>query len=152
MQAMLLNALVKAIVIKNRSLSFYGALCSKVTHKRVKKLFERLVQEEKQLLDSVCNLYPGNNHDLVEILFKNNLYEDPQYSLLLDTVRGCDKEKCALELSLNEERACIDWFSTFAETVRDQPIHDDVLRVLGATINHCEMIKGEYLRHSNMAE
>lgn len=152
MDAMQLAAIVQAITIENRSLSFYSALSAKVTDLRTKRIFELLAQEEQEHLEHLCDLYPGHVHELVDILFKTNMYLDPYYLSLLNSIEGNENEKYALEIALKEEQACIRCYSKFVETIREPQINTVFAQNLVETYKHSEIIEEEYMRHMRMVD
>lgn len=147
-----LAAITTAITIENRSLSFYSALSLKVTDIRTKRIFELLAKEELTHLESFCDLYPGPEGELIELLFSSNMYADPYYCTLLESVDANADEKYALEISLIEEQACLKCYSTFVDTIRVPHVRDVFSEILNETSKHIEMIEEEYMRLMNMVD
>lgn len=152
MDPMLETAFLTAIEIENRSLSFYHALSSKVTDIRTRRIFEQMAKEEQEHLESFCNLYPGNHAELIDLLFKSNMYLDPYYCTLLNSIDEDGDEIKALEISLKEEQACIEKYTVFAETVRDPHVRNVFVHILNETHKHREQIEEEYMRHMEMPD
>jgi len=142
-----------AIAMETRSLSFYRAVTSRVKDNNTRRIFELLAQEEARHLDSFCTLYQGEESELVKILGKNyiDIFNDPDYCSLLNSVDANTSEKDALQIALKEERACIDCYSVLVETLQEPHIHDVFARILDETHKHCEMISEEYMRLMDMA-
>jgi rubrerythrin len=127
-------------------------MSSKVKDIRTRQVLELLAQEEADHLESFCNLYLGNDNDLVDILGKNSIYADPYYSSLLNSVDGNTTEKDALRIALKEEQACIEWYSVFVDTIREPRLHEVFVRILNETQKHGELISEEYMRLMNMVD
>ena len=147
-----LEAIETAITIENRSLCFYRAVLSKVSDSNARRVFELLLEEEKQHLNQLCDLYQGSKEKLDAILNKDSLCEDPFYCALSDSIDSDSLEIDALEVALREEQACVRNYSRFVETIREPSIHDMFSRILCETRNHCEMIEDEYMRLMHMVD
>ena len=152
MESMYLSAITTAITIENRSLSFYSALSSKAKDIRTKRTFQLLAEEERSHLESCCDLYPGSEDELIELLFKSNMYADPYYRTLLDSVDENSDEKYALEISLKEEQACMESYAVFVDTIRVPHICEVFSKILNETNKHGEIIREEYMRLMNMVD
>jgi len=145
-------ALVNAILIENRSLKFYRAMSAKVTDMRCKRVLDLMAEEEKEHLESFCRLYPGNEDELYHALIRNDIYDDPYYHSLLDSIAGDCTEIDALKIALKEEQACIEWYSVFVDTIREPDVRNVFVRILHETNNHCELISEEYMLCMNMVD
>jgi rubrerythrin len=147
------TAFETAIAIETRSLSFYRAVTSRVKDNSTRRIFELLAQEEARHLDLFCTLYQGDESELVKILGKNyiDIFNDPYYCSLLNSVDAGASEKDALQIALKEEQACVDCYSAFVESLREPHIHAVFARILDETHKHCEMISEEYMRLMNTA-
>ncbi|MDA8413606.1 MAG: ferritin family protein [Desulfobacteraceae bacterium] len=143
MESLLKTAIIEAIMIENRSLKFYRAMSTKVDDIRCKDVLERLARKEEEHLESFCNLYPGNEDDLYHALVKNNIYDDPYYRSLLNSIHGNSTEIDILRIALKEETACIECYSAYVETIREPAIRDIFVQNLEETRNHAEMIEEE---------
>jgi rubrerythrin len=152
MESIHLSAITTAITIENKSLSFYNALSSRVTDNNTKRIFKLMAQEELEHLKSFYDLYPGSEDELINLLFKSNMYSDPYYCSLLKSVEIDANEKYALEISLKEEQACIEKYSVFVDTIREPHVREVFSRILNETINHSELISEEYMRLMNMVD
>lgn len=145
-------AIVTAINIENRSLGFYRAVTSIVTDSNTKRVFELLANEEAEHLESFCNLYQGNDEELVAILNENNISADPYYISMLNSINAETTEKDALRIALKEEQACIEWYSVFVDSLRAPHIRDVFVRILNESNKHGEMIAEEYMRVMKMVD
>jgi rubrerythrin len=152
METMQEAAIVTAINIENRSLGFYRAVASKVNDSKTKRIFELLAKEEAEHLESFCTLYQGNDDELVDILNANNIYADPYYSSLLDSIDCNTSEKDALQIALGEEEACIEWYTVFANAIRAPHIREIFVKILNDSSKHGELIAEEYMRLMNMVD
>jgi rubrerythrin len=146
------TAVVNAILIENRSLKFYRAMSAKVNDVRCRQILDLMAREEEEHLETICNMYPGNEDELYNALIGNNIYDDPYYRSLLKEVDGITHEHDVLRIALKEEQACIELYQTFVDTIREPEIHDIFVRIHKETSNHCEMISEEYMRLMNMAD
>ena len=79
-------------------------------------------------------------------VIRNNMFEETKYQELHDPVNAFINELKALEISLLEEKACIDYYAMFVEVFRDASIRELFQRVLMDTRNHLELLSDEYLR------
>lgn len=152
MESMQKTALLTAIAIEIRSLSFYRAMLSKVDDINTRRIVELLAREESDHLESFCNLYPGNDDELSKILVENNVTCDPYYKSLLESIEGDSTEKDALRIALKEEQSCIEWYSVFVDTIREPGIRDVFARILNETNQHYELISEEYMRLMKMVD
>lgn len=140
------SLLLTAIVIEIRSLSFYRSMSSKVSDSSSRLFFEILADDESEHLKLFCSYYPGNNHDLVDILIKNNIYAFPSCCSMLNSFGDNISAKDALKIALSEELACVECYTGFMKNISEQPIRDVFEHILNETRKHCEMIDLEYMR------
>lgn len=152
MESMQKTALLTAIAIEIRSLSFYRAMLLKVDDINTRRVVELLAHEESDHLESFCNLYPGNDDELSKILVENSVTCDPYYKSLLESIEGDATEKDALRIALKEEQSCIEWYSVFVDTIREPGIRDVFVRILNETNQHYELISEEYMRLMKMVD
>lgn len=139
-------AFIKAISIENQSLNFYRTMALKAGDERTRKIFERLAAEESEHLKSFCSVYPGDVPELLNKIIRTTMSVDTKCKDLLDSDTSVSDELKALELSLLEETACIDYYAMFVDVIRDAGIQEVFARALTDTRNHLEMISDEYLR------
>lgn len=152
MEPMHMAAIVTAINIENRSLGFYRAVTAKVSDTKTRRVFEVLANEEAEHLESFCNLYQGDQEDLVGLLNRNNVQADPYYRTLLDSIDDSTTEKDALRIALKEEQSCIEWYSVFVDSIRAPHIRDVFVRILNESNKHGELIGDEYMRVMRMVD
>lgn len=146
MDQLLEAAFIKAISIENQSLNLYRTMALKVGDERIRKIFERLAEEESEHLKSFCTVYPGDVPELLDKVIRNNKFDGPKSQDPFDSVNPVTDALQALEISLLEEKACIDYYAMFVDVIREASIHDVFQQALADTRNHLEMISDEYLR------
>ncbi|MDO9308292.1 MAG: ferritin family protein [Deltaproteobacteria bacterium] len=146
------KAILTAIAIEIRSLSFYRSMSSKVDDIHTRRFFELLAVEEADQLNLFCKQYSGNDGKLVDILVKNNMYSYPYYCSMLNSVGCHTSESDALQIALKEEQACIDCYTEFMEEIQEQTIREIFESILKEARKHCELISEEYMRLMGSAE
>lgn len=152
MEPMHTAAIVTAINIENRSLGFYRAVSAKVNDTNTRRVFELLANEEAEHLESFCNLFQGDQEELVSLINRNNIQAAPYYSTLLDSIDVSATEKDALKIALREEQGCIEWYSVFVDSIRAPHIRDVFVRILNESNKHGEVIGDEYMRIMRMVD
>lgn len=144
MTELLSESIISAIAIECRRFGFYRSVEAKVSDIKIRKVFECFAKEVALYLKSFCDLYQGNDDDLIEILNRNNIYVDPFYFILLSSIGSDSAEIDSLRIALKEEQTCIEWYSVFVETIRVPHVRDTFAHVLGESQRHCEIILEEY--------
>lgn len=152
MDSMQLNAVVTAISLENRTLGFYRAIAPKVSNSDTRRVLEQLANDGSEHLQSFCDLYQGDEAELVDILNKDNSDADPYFNSLIDSVEGDSSDFDALRVALIVEKACIDWHTIFADLIRIPHVRAVFTRILDETVKHCELITEEYKRLISTAE
>lgn len=146
MNAMQNAAIAAAINIENRSLGFYHAVIGIVHDSNTRRVFESLALQGKTHLEMFCNLYEGDREELVTILNENNLYANPFYSRLLQSIEASATETDALRIALEEKLVCIKWYTVFLETIREPHAHALFDRLITTTGEQCTTLRKEYRR------
>jgi rubrerythrin len=146
MNAMQNAAITAAINIENRSLGFYYSVMALVNDSNTMKVFEKLAHEGKTHLEMFCNLYEGDRKELVTILNEHNLYANPFYSRLLQSIDAATTETDALRIALEEKQVCIERYTVFLETIREPHAHALFARIISTTREHCTALRKEYRR------
>jgi rubrerythrin len=144
------EAIVTAISIESRSLGFYYAVSGKVRDSNSKRVFENLAKDGCRLVRELCNLYQGNNDDLVTILNGNNLLDIPYYRILFDKINGKTSEIEALRIALEEKQECIKWYCVFRDTIREPHIYNMFEQIITIIRSSCEFIKEDLIRLLNL--
>jgi rubrerythrin len=150
MDTILMGAIASSIAIKNRNLGFYRAVAAKVSDSSTRKVFDTLTEEENRHLESLCDLYQGEENELVDILNRNDIFSDPYYCSLLNSIGGVNAESDALRIALRQEQSCIEWFTVFADIIRAPHIRDVFARVLKETNQRGDMIEKERARLTDL--
>ena len=145
-----LNAVATAISLENRTLGFYRAVTPKVSNSDTRLVLERLAHDGSEHLRSFCDLYQGDEAELVDILNKDDSNPDPYFSSLVNSVDGNSSDFDALRIALIVEKACIEWHIIFADIIRIPHVRAVFTRILHETIEHCELITKEYARLISM--
>jgi rubrerythrin len=145
------EAIVSSIKIENRRVKSYLAAMSKVHDNTIRLVFYQLAIEELDHFVLLCNMSQRNENELNDILKESDLYDHSYYGTKLNSINDHISETEALQIALNEEQACIDWYSEFVDSIRNSQIRDVFNRILKETHQHREMISEEYMRHMNMA-
>lgn len=142
-------AVAAAINIENRSLGFYHVVKAMVHDSNTRRVFEQLAHEGKMNLEMFFNLYEGDREELVTILNENNLYANPFYSRLLQSIDAAATETDALRIALEEKQVCIEWYTVFLETIREPHTHALFARIISTTGEQCTTLRKEYRRILN---
>ena len=145
------NAIVTAITIENRNLSYCRAVMSKVTNSETRRVFELLAEEEAKHVEALCRLYTGCADELDSILNTDNVNADPYYCSLMASIDGESPEFDALRIAGKEEQASIELYSVFVDIFREPHIRDVFSRILNEIRKQGEMIREEYMRLMNVA-
>jgi len=145
MESMQASAIATAINIENRSLDFYYAVTAKVDNISARRVFERQANEKSDHLEAFCNLYQVNQDELVNILNEKDIYANPYYCLLLNSINGDTTEIDALRIALEEEQACIEWYAGFVDTIREPQANDVFVQILNKTTKHSKILEEEYM-------
>lgn len=146
MEYILKQAFLEAINIEKRSLNFYKKMAALVTEHKTQKVFELLTVDEAEHLDRLVNCFPGSQHDLLRLLNRPDNPHEDIYRECLETKNERLTALQALVLSMHEENACIERYSSLISSIRNPQIHEVFERVLEETRQHYEMIYEEFNR------
>lgn len=139
------EALKLAIQAEKDSMDFYRRAASVTTNERAQKVFDLLANEEVGHLKSFYDHYKGTEFgDLKSFLesppnLKNAVYVELEKAISADT-----HEQKALEISLKEEKACIEQYTLFANDMVDPLVKSIFERVVKETEQHYALIESEY--------
>jgi rubrerythrin len=150
MESIYLGAIVSAIAMKNRNLGLYRAVTAKVTDSTTRQVFDTLTKEESGHLEDFCKLYQGDENELDDILNRNDIFSDPYYCSILTSIKGDSAEFEALRIALRHEQSCIEWFTIFADIIREPHICAVFARVLEESNKRADLISEEYSRLMNI--
>lgn len=136
-----------AIVTEKNSFDFYRSAAAQVQNSNVRRLCERLANEEARHLELFLAHYPGSEFgDLQSLLAAPPHLTSPLHRALLTGMAGSTGEKEALELALQEEELCLDRYSVLVTALREPALHAVFQTALDETYQHCELLREEY-RH-----
>jgi len=145
-------ALHTAILIEKQSLDFYRYAAKIVSDAKTRRLFELLAAEEAEHLGEFQNIYQANEFgDLQDLINMPPDLGTPIYQSLIKSVETDTQEKEALEISLREEKACIELYSDLIITIDDPEARKLFGQALRETQTHCYIIQEEYVRFMGMA-
>jgi rubrerythrin len=139
------EALKLAIKAEKDSMDFYRKAASVATNERAKKVLELLANEEVGHLKAFFNHYKGADFgDINSYMASPPDTKNPTYMKLMKAISGDMVEKTALELALEEEKACIGQYTQLAKDVVDPAVKSIFNQVVKETQGHYDMIESEY--------
>ena len=139
------EALKLAIKAEKDSMDFYLRAASVAKNERAKKVFELLASEEATHVKHFFDHYKGTEFgDLQEFMATPVDTKNPTYMKLEKAISEDMGEQKALELALEEEKACIGQYTQLAAGVVDPGVRAIFLRVVKETEGHYAMIEAEY--------
>jgi rubrerythrin len=147
MNDLMQEAMRVAIVTEKNSFDFYRSAAAQVQNSNVRRLCERLADEEARHLELFLAHYPGSEFgDLQRLLADPPHLTSPMHRALLSGMTGSTGEKEALKLALQEEELCLDHYSVLVAALREPVLHAVFQIALDETHRHCELLREEY-RH-----
>ena len=112
---------------------------------RAQKVFELLANEEVGHLKAFFDHYKGTEFgDLTSFIATPPDLENTVFAELETSITSDTHEQKALEISLAEEKACIDQYTHFARDIVDPLVKSIFLRVVKETEQHYALIESEY--------
>ncbi|HEY3309314.1 MAG TPA: ferritin family protein [Desulfuromonadaceae bacterium] len=140
------EALKQAILKEKKNFDFYQRAARTVSDRKTKQMFELLACEEAYHMRTFLELYSGDEiGDLQNLMAPPDL-SDPNCQAYVDMVDADTRQQYALEISLREEKACMDYYSALTGSIREPDLHAVFEQALTDTCNHYEMVKEEYNR------
>jgi rubrerythrin len=139
------EALRLAIRAEKDSMDFYKKAASVTKNERAKKVFRLLAEEEAEHLKSFFDLYTGGEFGDIQTFTASP--PDKSSATILALKQAIDKEtheQKALEIALQEEKACIERYTQFARDIVDPLVRGIFERVVKETRKHFELIESEY--------
>ncbi len=139
------EALKLAIHAEKDSMDFYSKAASVTKNQRAKKVFRLLAGEEAEHLKSFFCLYTGSEFGDLQTFMASP--PDKSSATILALKQAIDKEtheQKALEIALQEEKACIERYAQFARDIVDPLVRGIFERVVKETRKHFELIESEY--------
>jgi rubrerythrin len=147
MNDLMQEAMRVAIVTEKNSFDFYRSAAAQIQNSNVRRLCERLADEEARHLELFLAHYPGSEFgDLQSLLAAPPHMTSPLHRALPSGMTGSTGEKETLELALQEEELCLDRFSVMVTALREPALHAVFQIALDETHRHCELLREEY-RH-----
>lgn len=139
------EALKLAIRAEKDSMDFYRKAASVTRNERAKKVFRLLADEEVEHLKSFFGLYTGGEFGEIQTFMASP--PDKSSAIIVALKNAIDKEtheQKALEIALQEEKACIERYSQFARDIVDPLVRGIFERVVKETRKHFDLIESEY--------
>ncbi|HET6421504.1 MAG TPA: ferritin family protein [Geobacteraceae bacterium] len=139
------EALKLAIRAEKDSMDFYRKAASVTKNERAKKVFRLLAEEEAEHLKSFFDLYKGEEFGNLQTFMASP--PDKSSATMLALKKAIDKEtheQKALEIALQEEKACIEQYTQFAKDIVDPLVRGIFERVVKETRKHYDLIESEY--------
>jgi rubrerythrin len=139
------EALKMAIRAEKDSMDFYRKAASVTRNDRAKKVFRLLANEEVEHLKSFFDLYTGGEFGDLQTFLASP--PDKSSAMIVALKNAIDREtheQKALEIALQEEKACIERYSQFARDIVDPLVRSIFERVVKETRKHFELIESEY--------
>ena len=139
------EALKLAIQAEKDSMDFYRKAASVTRNDRAKKVFRLLANEEVEHLKSFFDLYTGGEFGDLQTFLASP--PDKSSAMIVALKNAIDREtheQKALEIALQEEKACIERYSQFARDIVDPLVRGIFERVVKETRKHFELIESEY--------
>lgn len=139
------EALKLAIRAEKDSMDFYRKAASVTKNERAKKVFRLLAEEEAEHLKSFFDLYQGEEFGDLQTFMASP--PDKSSATILALKKAIDKEtheQKALEIALQEEKACIEQYTQFAKDIVDPLVRGIFERVVRETRKHYDLIESEY--------
>ena len=147
------EALKLAIQTEKDSMDFYRRAASVTKNERAKKVFELLANEEVGHLKSFFDHYKGGDFgDLKTYMESPPNKKNATYQALEKAIDEETHEQKALEISLKEEKACIDQYTVLVKDIIDPLVRTVFERVVKETQGHYDMIEDEYMHVMAMVD
>lgn len=147
------EALKLAIKTEKESMDFYQKAGSITKNDRSKKVFELLANEEIGHLKAFFEHYKGKDlGDLPSILNAPMDKLSATHQALERAIAEDTHEQKALEIALQEEKACIELYSIMIKDIVDPMVRRVFESVIKETQGHYDMIEDEYMRVMTMVD
>ena len=139
------EALKLAIKAEKDSMDFYVRAASVAKNERAKKVLELLASEEAAHVKHFFDHYKGTEFgDLQSFMASPVDTKNPTYMKLEKAISEEMGEQKAMELALQEEKACISQYTQLAAGVVDPMVKAIFERVVKETEGHFALIAAEY--------
>lgn len=145
------EALRLAIQAEKDSMDFYRKAGEATKNERAKRVFDLLANEEVGHLKAFFEHYKGGEFgDLQSFMEAPPNRQNPAYLDLNQAISAETHEQKALEIALQEEKACIEKYTQLAKDIIDPLVRSIFERVVRETENHYAMIEDEYMHVMTM--
>lgn len=145
------EALKLAINTEKESMEFYLKAGSMTEDERSKQVFGLLANEEVGHLRAFFEHYQGGDlGDLESFIGTPADHSSATHRALEQALAADVHEQKALEIALQEEKACIDLYSILAKDIVDPLVRRVFETVIKETQKHYELIEDEYMRVMTM--
>lgn len=140
------EALKLAILKEKKNFDFYQCAARTVSDRKTQQMFELLASEEAFHMRTFHDLYSGDEiGDLHSLMAPPDL-SDPNCQAYVETVAADIRQQHALEISLREEKACMEYYAAMTSSIREPGLHAVFKQALTDTRNHYDLVKEEYDR------
>lgn len=147
------EALKLAVQAEKDSMDFYRRAASVTKNARAKKVFDMLANEEVGHLKSFFEHYKGTEFgDLKSFIDSPPNPKNATYQALEKAISEDTHEQQALEISLKEEKACIEQYTLFARDIIDPLVRGIFEQVVKETQGHYDLIEDEYMHVMKMVD
>jgi len=145
------EALKLAIKTEKESMDFYRRAGSITKDERSKKVFGLLASEEAAHLKAFFDHYQGGDLGDLETFMESPPDKLSATHLALEQALVAEvHEQKALEIALQEEKSCIDFYTILAKDIVDPLVRRVFETVIRETQGHHDMIEDEYMRVMTM--
>jgi rubrerythrin len=145
------EALKLAINTEKESMEFYRKAGSITKDQRSKQVFELLANEEIGHLKAFFDHYQGGDlGDLESFIGTPGDQSSATHQALEQALAADVHEQKALEIALQEEKACIELYTVMAKDIADPQVKRVFETVIRETQKHYDLIEDEYMRVMTM--
>lgn len=145
------EALKMAINNEKESMDFYRKAGSITKDPRSKEVFDLLAREELGHLKAFFDHYQGGDLGTLETFLERPLENPTAIHQALEQALAADvHEKKALEIALQEEKACMELYTHLAGGISDANVKRVFETVVRETQKHYDLIEDEYMRVMTM--
>ncbi len=147
------EALKLAIQAEKDSMDFYRKAAEVTRNDRARKVFDLLANEEVGHLKSFFDHYRGGEFgDLQTYMASPPDTTNATYRALMKAIDDETHEQKALEISLKEEKSCIEHYTVLVKDIVDPLVRGIFERVIKETQGHYDMIEDEYMHVMKMVD
>ena len=145
------EALKLAINSEKESMDFYRKAASMMKDERSRQVFELLAKEELGHLTAFFDHYQGSDlGDLENFKARPADKASATHQALEQALAAEVHEQKALEIALQEEKSCIEFYTVMAKEISDPLVRRVFETVIRETQKHYDMIEDENMRVMTM--